>query len=220
MNEVFWKAGGTNPKDLTNGQLNKGFLKMNDTQKPRGAGKSSFELIDAHRLAAPLPLKEGAVVLDLACGSGAYSLLLSDIVGDAGLVYAADIWRHGLLHLEKQIETLDIKNVMPLVADLTQPVDIGDGSLDLCLMATVLHDFEAEGQTDAVLRQVKRMLKPQGWLVIVEFKKIEGPPGPPLRIRLSEAEVERLVTGYGFEKHAAVDIGDFNYLMIFQSVRV
>jgi len=193
---------------------------MNDIQKPRGAGKSSFELIDAHRLTTALPLKEGAVVLDLACGSGAYSLLLSAIVGDAGLVYAADIWRHGLLRLEKQIETLDIKNVMPLVADLTQPVDIGDGSLDLCLMATVLHDFEAEGQTAAVLQQVKRMLKPQGWLAIVEFKKIEGPPGPPLRIRLSEAEVERLVTGCGFEKHAAVDIGDFNYLMIFQSARV
>ena len=48
---------------------------MTDTQKkPKGAGKSSFELIDPNILTAVLPLKPGSVVLDLACGKGIYSL--------------------------------------------------------------------------------------------------------------------------------------------------
>ena len=47
---------------------------MNDNQKkPKGAGKSSFELIDPKKLAEILSLKSGSVVLDLACGKGAYS---------------------------------------------------------------------------------------------------------------------------------------------------
>ena len=48
---------------------------MTDTQKkPKGAGKSSFELIDPNILTETLPIKPGSVVLDLACGKGAYSI--------------------------------------------------------------------------------------------------------------------------------------------------
>jgi ubiquinone/menaquinone biosynthesis C-methylase UbiE len=51
---------------------------MNDThKKPKGAGKSSFELINPKILTDMLPVKPGFVVLDLACGKGIYSIFLS-----------------------------------------------------------------------------------------------------------------------------------------------
>lgn len=81
------------------------------------------------------------------------------------------------------------------LSDATKQIDIDDYSFDLCLMATALHDFEEAGHTDVVSRQAKTLLKPKGTLVIVEFKKIEGPPGPPINIRLSEEEVDKMVTG-------------------------
>jgi len=102
-------------------------------------------------------------------------------------------------------------------AALTQSIGIDDSSVDLCLMATMLHDFEEINKGGAVLKQIKTILKPGGCLAIIEFKKIEGPPGPPVKIRLSEQEVETLVTGYGFKKEKTVDIGDYNYLIIFRS---
>ena len=61
-------------------------------QSPKGAGKSSFDLINSDILRDVLPLKPGSVVLDLACGRGIYSMFLSEIVGDTGLVYAVDLW--------------------------------------------------------------------------------------------------------------------------------
>ena len=70
----------------------------------------------------------------------------------------------------------------------------------------------------AVLKQIKTILKPNGCLAVIEFKKIEGPPGPPVQIRLSEDEVEKMVTGYGFKKDKTVDIGDHNYFMTFRSI--
>ncbi|MBU0993486.1 MAG: methyltransferase domain-containing protein [Proteobacteria bacterium] len=195
---------------------------MNDTTntKPKGAGKSSFELIDANKLADNLPLKKGLVILDLACGRGAYSLHMSEIVGDEGLIYAMDLWDEGLLQLDKQIEEQNITNILPLHVDATIPeqIDIDDYSIDICMMATVLHDFKEANQTEAVLKEVKRLLKPNGCLAIIEFKKMEGPPGPPIHIRLSENEVEKLVTGYGFEKSKVTDIGKYNYVMTFRSI--
>ncbi|SDU53525.1 class I SAM-dependent methyltransferase [Desulfobacula phenolica] len=189
----------------------------NAHKKPKGAGKSSFELINQNILTDILPVKPGSVVLDLACGKGIYSIFLSDIAGDQGLIYAVDLWKEGLELLEEQIETRNITNIKTLLLDATEQLDIDDYSVDICLMATVLHDFEEIKKAGAVLNQINTILKPGGCLAIVEFKKIEAPPGPPIKIRLSEDDVEKMVTGYGFKKDKTADIGDYNYLMTFRS---
>ena len=79
---------------------------MNENKKePKGAGKSSFELINSDILTDiltdMLPAKPGSVVLDLACGKGIYSLFLSEVVGESGLVYAVDLWKEGIELLGK-----------------------------------------------------------------------------------------------------------------------
>ncbi|MFA5902478.1 MAG: methyltransferase domain-containing protein [Desulfobacula sp.] len=192
---------------------------MDDSpKKPKGAGKSSFELIRSNLLKTSLPIRPGSVVLDLACGKGAYSLFLSDIVGDQGLVYAVDLWKEGIISLEEQIENKNITNIMTLVADATRQIDIDDYSVDVCLMATVLHDFHEVLQSDAVLKKIKTLLKPNGCLAVIEFKKMEGPPGPPVKIRLSEEEVDGLVIKQGFKKWKSVDLGEYNYLVTFKSL--
>lgn len=43
-----------------------------DYKKPKGAGKSSFELINQDKLTDMLPLKPESTVLDLGCGRGTY----------------------------------------------------------------------------------------------------------------------------------------------------
>jgi predicted nucleic acid-binding protein len=45
------------------------------TEKPIAAGKSSFDLVDTKRLFSILRLKEDTTFLDVACGSGAYSMI-------------------------------------------------------------------------------------------------------------------------------------------------
>ena len=193
---------------------------MNDIthKKPKGAGRSSFELIDPKKLLKIIPLKTGSVVLDLACGKGAYAIHISEIIGDEGLIYAVDLWKEGLLLLDEQINKKNITNIMLLLADVTEQIEIDDYSVDICLMATVLHDFEEADKTDPVLKKIKNLLRPNGCLAVIEFKKIEAPPGPPIHIRLSEDEVEKIVTGYGFRKGKIADIGAYNYLMTFYSI--
>ncbi|MDQ1269041.1 MAG: Methylase involved in ubiquinone/menaquinone biosynthesis [Thermodesulfobacteriota bacterium] len=188
-----------------------------DQAKPKGAGKSSFELIDTQILEQMLPIHKGSVILDLACGKGLYSLFLSQLSGPSGLVYAVDLWQEGLEILEQDALKKEAANILTIKADATREIDIEAHSLDLCLMATVLHDFKEMNADQTVLKQVLNLLIPGGCLAVIEFKKMDGPPGPPAHIRLSQEETEKLVTGVGFKKINTTEIGDYNYLTTFKS---
>ncbi|WP_020585611.1 class I SAM-dependent methyltransferase [Desulfobacter curvatus] len=188
-----------------------------DQAKPKGAGKSSFELINTDILKQILPIHQGDVILDLACGKGRYSLFLSHLTGPAGLVYAVDLWEEGLQMLEEDAQKKEATNILTIRADATKEIDIEAYSLDLCLMATVLHDFKEMDADKTVLKQVLNLLKPGGCLAVIEFKKMDGPPGPPAHIRLAREETERLVTGLGFKKINAADLGPYNYVALFSS---
>ena len=69
---------------------------------------------------------------------------------------------------------------------------------------------------DGTLKEVKRVMKPDGILAVVEFKKIEGPPGPPLHIRLSHEDVETMLKRYDFKSVKTLEVGNYNYLSLFE----
>ena len=53
----------------------------NHGNKPTGAGKNSFGLIDTAKFFQELDLKQEITFLDVASGWGAYSLAAADIIG-------------------------------------------------------------------------------------------------------------------------------------------
>ncbi len=184
-------------------------------EKPQGAGGSSFQLIDAEIVLEKLQLKKGNTFLDLACGQGEYAIEFSKIVGEEGLIYAVDLWDQNIVQLRKALSAAGIKNIKAIVADVSKVMPIGNDSVDVCLMATVLHDLILEKAADEAIKEVVRVLKPKGLLAIIEFKKIDGPPGPPMKIRLSPNEVESIVGPFGFIKNGVKEVGEYNYLMTF-----
>ena len=106
-------------------------------------------------------------------------------------------------------------NCDAITADESSKIPLGDQSVDVCLIATALHDLAEEKAAAGALKEIARLLKPGGRLVIVEFKKMEGPPGPPLDIRFSPEELDELVSPYGFEKERTLESGDFFYTSTF-----
>ena len=89
--------------------------------------------------------------------------------------------------------------------------------IDLCLMATVLHDLVQDGTSHGALQEIKRVLRPGGTFAVLEFKKIDGPPGPPKAIRLAPEEMERLVSPFGFKPEKTIECGDYHYVSLFTS---
>lgn len=185
-------------------------------KKPTGAGSSSFHLIDVEALFRELDLKKGAAFLDVACGRGAYCLKASTFVGSTGTVYAVDLWPEGIEDLKMRAMEENALNIKAFVGDAGRQIPVGDQAVDACLMATVLHDFVEDHISEKVLAEVVRVMRPNGLLAVVEFKKIDGPPGPPKHIRLAPEAVEAMLVPYGFSKVRLTDVGPYNYLMMFR----
>jgi ubiquinone/menaquinone biosynthesis C-methylase UbiE len=185
-----------------------------EPHKPPGAGRSSFDLIAPATLWAELNLPSGITFLDLGCGAGNYTLAAADLIGPAGVVYGVDLWEEGIAALKERAAQAGRTNITALVAPAGQ-VPLESFSVDVAFMATVLHDLVEAGTATGALAEVARVLKPGGLFAVVEFEKIDGPPGPPRHIRLDPGEVEALVAPYGFRRQKTVKLGPYNYLITF-----
>ena len=193
-------------------------MKENE-KKPTGAGKSSFDLIDSEKFFNELDLPKGISFLDVASGKGSYSLEVSDIIGPQGSVFAVDLWAEGIEMLKAAAQKRGAKNITAVVSDVGRRIPVQDRSIDVCLIATALHDFVEDRIDQGVLTEIARVVKPTGILAVMEFKKIDGPPGPPMHIRLSPAEVTARLDPFGFEKERSVDVGPYNYLIMLRKVQ-
>ena len=191
-------------------------MPKNNHRKPTAAGKSSFDLVDVGTVYRELDLKKGITFLDVACGRGAYSLKASEIVGSAGTVYAVDLWQEGIEQLKASADEKNALNIEAFVSDAGRQIPVDNQVVDVCLMATVLHDFVEDQISKKVLQEVVRVLKTDGQLAILEFKKMDGPPGPPIHIRLSPQEVGDMLGPYGFTEERLVDVGPYNYMILFR----
>ena len=187
-------------------------------KKPTGAGKNSFDLIDTAKFFRELDLQKGISFLDVASGKGSYSLAASDIIGPQGNVFAVDLWAEGIEMLKTAAQAKGLENITAFVSDIGRRIPVEDQSIDVCLMATVLHDFVRDGIDRGALNEIVRVIKPSGCLAVMEFKKIDGPPGPPIHIRLSAEEVADMLGHYGFKNKRTADVGPYNYLILLEKI--
>ncbi|MGD8368204.1 MAG: class I SAM-dependent methyltransferase [Desulfobacterales bacterium] len=189
---------------------------MGNTAKPIGAGKTSFDLIDAEKFFSLVAPEAGSTLLDAACGPGRYTLFLAGRKVPDLRIVAVDVWEDGIRSLRNSLSSEKIEGVTAHVADISNRIPAEAAEIDLCLMATVVHDLIEAGTDRGALSEVCRVLKPNGRLAVVEFKKIEGPPGPPLAIRLSDVDLAAYLTPYGFEQETVEEIGPVLYLSVFR----
>jgi ubiquinone/menaquinone biosynthesis C-methylase UbiE len=179
------------------------------------AGRSSADFIDARRVLREIGLSTGQVVLDAGSGSGHFSKAASNLIGAGGTVWALDSDQPSLDRLIRDIFTSGLRNIRPLLSDLTEPLPVKTGSVDLCLLVNVLHGLAWDKADSPAMNEIARVLKPGGRLAVVEFKKMQMDFGPPQEVRLEPADVERLVAPAGLRKERSFEAGPYSYAIIF-----
>lgn len=181
------------------------------SEKPVAAGKSSLDLIDQELAFSHIVTKSDAVYLDLACGVGRYSLTLAERMGKESVIHALDLWEDGIAALKESAKSLGYADIKAEVADITRPLPLRNNSIDVCFIATALHDLPIDTR-GAVVGEIHRVLADRGVFVLIEFKKLDHGPGPSQKLRIGEEDADALVIPYGFTKEVSVDLGEFTYL--------
>jgi len=181
-----------------------------------GKRPSSYEMNDPQVVFHELGLREGITFLDIGCGAGDYSIRAATMVGPGGLVIALDRRRDILDHVEERSTFECLKNIMTIQADLTEELPIEDGSVDVCMISTVLHCIDLVEHGQAIFKEVNRVMRPGGRVVIIECGKDDLSFGPPLEMRISPEEIDAQIGGSGLERDGdVVDLG-FNYLVSYR----
>lgn len=175
-------------------------------------GKTTRGILDADRVVKASGLKPGDTFLDAGSGDGFISFAASAAVGIDGKVYALDVYPESIAAVKKEVQDKGVENLEVILADLTGEIPLDDNSIDLCIMANVLHGFVENNELEDVMKEIIRVVKPGGILAIVEFKK-EELPGPPMKIRLEPDGVAEILARYNFKSVGVEEVGHFHYLV-------
>lgn len=165
---------------------------------------------ERHKDIAPLKLlkeagvKEGDSFADIGCGPGFFTIPAAEAVGAAGKVFAVDFQEEMLTELKKRTPP---ENVIPLKSTESH-VPLAEATVDFALLAYMLH--ETQDKT-TFLKDVKRILKSKGTILIVDWKKIKEEHGPPIEERLTEDEVGAFLKDAGFSGIKAASISQSHY---------
>ncbi len=173
-------------------------------------GRSSESRVDKGIILEALDIRPGQTILDAGCGNGYMSKEFSRLVDHSGKVYALDPDQEAIETL--RAETIGT-NIEPIRADITTTTAIEESSVDLIYLSNVIHGFTND-QLEGFRREVKRLLKPNARLAIVEIDKQDTPFGPPLEIRFSPDELRRAIP---LVPKATVEVGPFFYMQVFEN---
>jgi len=170
---------------------------------------------DPDRMLAALEIKKGSVVADIGAGVGYHVWRLAEIVGPTGKVIGEDIQEGMIQLMRKNIETRKLQNVEIIHGTPTDP-KLPKNSLDLALMVDVYHEFSDPG---TMMRYIKDAMKPDGRVVLVEFRK-EDPNVPiqPLH-KMSVGDVRAELEPMGFRFQRSIDFLPWQHILIFTVAR-
>ena len=148
-------------------------------------------LVDPAQFVDQLDIQEGDVVADIGAGPGFFTLPLAEHVGARGKVYALDVAPEML----EKLRSRNLPEQVELLLSTENHLPLPDGSADLGLLAFVFHELEDPAK---FLAEAKRILRPAGRLVLLEWVPQEEELGPPMHARVGAEHTAAALVAAGF----------------------
>jgi SAM-dependent methyltransferase len=156
-------------------------------------------IITRERLREVLGAEPGERVLEVGPGTGYYTLDVANWVGPGGAVEILDVQQEMLDHTMGRASEQGLANITPTLADATA-MPYEDGSIDAAYLVTVLGEIPDQ---DAALRELARVLKPGGRLVVGELM------GDPHYVSLNGMRLRAAGAGLEFDRRSGNALGFF-----------
>jgi arsenite methyltransferase len=160
---------------------------------------------------AALNLSPGEVIADIGAGSGYFTFSLARHVSERGTIYAVDVSPDMILHINRRIRDLKVSNVVSILADPDDPL-LPAASVNRFFFCDSWHHIENQTK---YLSSMKRLLKPRGEIVVIDFHKKELPVGPPLEMRIAREDLITQMEDNGFRLAKEHTFLPYQYFLVF-----
>jgi precorrin-6B methylase 2 len=161
-----------------------------------------------------MPLRRNSVVADIGAGTGYYSFRIAPKIPD-GKIYAVEVQDAFVAALEKKKREQKLTN-MEVVKGSAQALNLPDASLDLALMVDVYHELEYPRE---LLQAVHRALKPDGKLLLIEYRAED--PAVPIKAlhKMSVAQVNKEMGANDFKLHKLETALPIQHFLLYEKVK-
>jgi ubiquinone/menaquinone biosynthesis C-methylase UbiE len=162
-----------------------------------------------------LGLRKGEVVADIGSGTGYFTVRFARAVGEDGRVYAVDVSPDMIRHLNRRLRDEGIGNVSTVLAEPDDPL-LADGSVDRFVIVNTWHHI---ADRPGYLERMKRILRPGGQVVHIDFRKRDMPVGPPTAEKIARDDLVDQMEAAGFRLAAEHDLLPYQYFLVFELSR-
>jgi ubiquinone/menaquinone biosynthesis C-methylase UbiE len=112
-------------------------------------------------------IREGDTVLDAGCGPGYFTTVMAELVGENGLVIAADIQEWMLENVRKRVERAGLPGRVRLHLAQADRLNVPSDHVDFALALWMAHEVPDKGR---FFSEILACLKPGGTLLLAEPK--------------------------------------------------
>jgi len=159
-----------------------------------------------------MSIPRGSNVADIGAGVGYFTWRLAERVGPSGKVYAVDIQPGMLTRLRQNMAEHKAANYEAVLGAEDDP-HLPTAQMDVALLVDVYHEFS---QPQKMLQGIRAALRPEGRMVLLEFRKED--PKVPIRPehKMSVAEVKAEIEPEGFRLEKTIETLPRQHLLIFR----
>ena len=212
---VFIPSPAWCQKRSVNPGINKSFQDPNVSQFVERFEREGREVYDKRgEIVRAVGIKPGMAVADVGAGTGLFTRLFAERTGKDGRVYAVDIARKFVDHVEDSCREAKLNHVVGVVCK-ADSVELPPASVDLVFICDTYHHFEFPGKT---MRSIRQALRPDGELVLIDFKRIKGESSDWIlnHVRADQQTFVKEVLDAGFRQVEEKSLLKDNYFVRFK----
>ena len=164
-----------------------------------------------HEVLTALNIQPGEVIADIGAGSGYFAFRFAHFVGAKGKIYAVDVSPDMIRYINRRIRETKTTNVIALLADPDDPL-LSDASVNRFFFSESWHHIDNQTK---YLGLIKKMLKPGGEIVMIDFHKKDLPVGPPPQMKIAREDLLKQMEANGFRLAKEHTFLPYQYFLVF-----
>lgn len=174
-----------------------------------------MDFTDPDANVAHLNLAEGSKVAVFGSGAGGHSFALSRALNNTGSIHAIDVRENMLEMLLNNAKLEGVHNVYTVHANIEGEggTKITPMSLDAVVIPNTLFSYE---DRPGIFREAKRILKPHGKVLVVEWKASYGGVGPQAENVVTEDMAIEMAKAEGFSVLEQFSAGGQHYGLVLE----